>query len=118
MPEKQITKATVDAWTRNDDPVLLLRLTRDQEFPAAVRNYLDSSADREARQGYKCRNRAPWYAVPDVQIPDFVMSYMSGRNVNLVRNSAGVSCTNTSTPFGCGTKGWPPSSCHNGLHRS
>lgn len=95
MPDRQITKATVDAWVRKDDPVLLLRLTRDQELPAAVRNYLDSSAGREARQGYKCRNRAPWYAVPDVQIPDFVLSYMSGRNANLVRNSAGVSCTNS-----------------------
>lgn len=95
MPEKQITKATVDNWKRNDDPILLLRLTRDQALPAAVRNYLDSSAGREASQGYKCRNRAPWYAVPDVQIPDYVMSYMSGRNVNLVRNVAGVSCTNS-----------------------
>ncbi len=95
MPDKQITKATVANWKRDDDPVLLLRLERDWEFPAAVRNYLDSSAGREARQGYKCRNRAPWYAVPDVQIPDFVMSYMSGRNVNLVRNAAGVSCTNS-----------------------
>lgn len=95
MPDRQITRATVDDWKRNDDPVLLLRLMRGQELPAAVQNYLDSSAGREARLGYKCRNRAPWYAVPDVQIPDFVMSYMSGRNVNLVRNNAGVSCTNS-----------------------
>ena len=95
MPEKRITKATVDNWKRNDDPMLLLRLTRDQNLPTTVWNYLNSSAGREARRGYKCRNRAPWYAVPDVQIPDFVMSYMSGRNVNLVRNVAGVSCTNS-----------------------
>lgn len=95
MPEKQITKDTVDSWKRNDDPVLLLRLTRDQELPATIRSYLDSSAGRKARQGYKCCNRAPWYSVPDVQIPDLVMSYMSGRNVNLVRNVAGVTCTNS-----------------------
>jgi hypothetical protein len=95
MPDQQITKATVEGWKRNDDPILLLRLTRDQELPSAVRNYLDSSAGREARQGYKCRNRAPWYAVPDVQIPHFVMNYMSGRKVSLVRNAAGVSCTNS-----------------------
>lgn len=95
MPDKQITTATVEDWKRKDDPVLLLRLTRDQELPTAVRNYLESSAGRRAKQGYKCRNRAPWYAVPDVQIPDFVMSYMSGRRVNLVRNAAGVSCTNS-----------------------
>ncbi|PBB84554.1 SAM-dependent methyltransferase [Mesorhizobium sp. WSM3876] len=95
MPDKQITKATVEKWKQRDDPMLLLRLTRDQELPTAVRKYLDSSAGHEARQAYKCRNRAPWYAVPDVQIPDFVMSYMSGRNVSLVRNAAGVSCTNS-----------------------
>lgn len=95
MPEKQITKATVDTWKNLDEQVLLLRLSRSQELSASVRRYLDSSAGREARLGYKCRNRSPWYAVPDVQIPDFVMSYMSGRNVNLVRNVAGVSCTNS-----------------------
>ncbi len=95
MPDKKITKATVDGWKRNDDPILLLRLERDQEIPVSVKNYLNSSAGHEARQGYKCRNRAPWYAVPDVQIPDFMMSYMAGRNVNLVRNAAGISCTNS-----------------------
>lgn len=95
MPEKQITLATVERWKKDDEAVLLLRLGRDQEIPDTVRSYLDSSAGQEARQGYKCRNRAPWYAVPDVQIPDFVMSYMSGRSVNLVRNAAGVTCTNS-----------------------
>ena len=95
MPDRQITPATVASWKQNDDPMLLLRIARDQEVPMAVRSYLDSSAGQQARQGYKCRNRAPWYAVPDVQIPDFVMSYMSGRSVNLVRNSAGVTCTNS-----------------------
>lgn len=95
MPSDRITNETVAAWTSNDDPVLLLRLTRDGELPAAVKDYLDSSAGREARLAYKCRTRAPWYAVPDVQIPDYVMSYMSGRSVNLVQNVAGVSCTNS-----------------------
>lgn len=95
MPPKRITNATVDGWKKSDDQVLLLRLTRDQELPTAVRHYLDSRAGREARLGYKCRNRAPWYVVPDVQIPDYVMSYMSGRNVNLAHNAAGVSCTNS-----------------------
>ncbi|MEH3122145.1 MAG: hypothetical protein PGN16_09225 [Sphingomonas phyllosphaerae] len=95
MPGSEITKGTVAAWASNDDPMLLLRLRRDVELPRAVSQYLDSSAGLEARLGYKCRTRAPWYVVPDVQIPDYVMSYMSGRNVNLVRNLAGVSCTNS-----------------------
>lgn len=95
MPSKQITNATVASWRNNDEKVLLLKLARGQDLPASVRRYLDSSAGRSARLGYKCRNRAPWYAVPDVQVPDFVLSYMSGRNVNLVRNIAGVTCTNS-----------------------
>lgn len=91
----QITQATVDGWKLSDEQVLLLRLTRGQELPQSVTRYLDSSAGRAARLSYKCRNRTPWYAVPDVQIPDLVMSYMAGRAASLVRNLAGVTCTNS-----------------------
>lgn len=95
MPSQQITKSTVDGWLRADDPVLLLRLARGQELPDTVRKYLDSSDGRAARESYKCRNRTPWYAVPDVQVPDYVLSYMAGRAANLVRNVIGVTCTNS-----------------------
>lgn len=95
MPSQQITKGTVANWMRADDPVMLLRLNRGQELPASVRKYLDSSAGHAARGGYKCRNRTPWYAVPDVQVPDYVLSYMAGRSAHLVRNVAGVTCTNS-----------------------
>jgi hypothetical protein len=33
--------------------------------------------------------------VPDVQVPDFVLTYMSGKAAQLVKNEAGVTCTNT-----------------------
>jgi len=95
LAQRSITPTTVAAWQKADEPVMLLRLQRGQEISASVRRYLDSSAGQEARQGYKCRNREPWYAVPDVQVPDFIMSYMAGRSANLVQNSAGVTCTNT-----------------------
>lgn len=95
MPSRRITQATVQGWTKNDEQVLLLRLRRGDEIPASVQRYLDSSAGQAARLGYKCRNRAPWYAVPDVQVPDYVMSYMAGRAANLVHNDAGVTCTNS-----------------------
>jgi hypothetical protein len=95
MPSQQITQATVEEWVRADEPILLLRLKRGQDLPLSVRAYLDSSAGRSARTGYKCRNRNPWYAVPDVQVPDYVLSYMSGRSANLVRNAAGVTCANS-----------------------
>ena len=38
--------------------------------------------------------RTPWYSVPDVQVPDFFLTYMSGRAPSLVRNSAEATCTN------------------------
>ena len=95
LAQRAITPTTVDAWQKADEPVMLLRLKRGQELTASVRRYLDSSAGQEARQGYKCRNRDPWYAVPDVHVPDFIMSYMAGRSASLVQNVAGVTCTNT-----------------------
>jgi hypothetical protein len=75
--------------------MLLLRLPRTKDLPGSIARYLDSDAGRKAREGYKCRNRAPWYSVPDVQVPDFVLTYMAGLEPQLVRNDAGVTCTNT-----------------------
>lgn len=95
LPAEAVTQATVEAWTRADDPMLLLRLQRGDVLPASVKRYLDTPAGKAAREGYKCRNRAPWYAVPDVQVPDLILSYMSGRSSNLVRNTAGCTCTNS-----------------------
>lgn len=95
LPAQDITRATIDAWRRSDQPAFLLRLRRGQELPSAVRAYLDSPAGQAAREAYKCRTREPWYAVPDVQVPDFILTYMSGRSATLVRNKAGVTCTNT-----------------------
>lgn len=95
MPQGAISRATVAEWKRQDDKMLLLRLPKTHDLPSAVRRYLDTSAGLQARMGYKCRNRSPWYSVPDVQVPEFVLSYMSGRTVSLVRNDAGVTCTNS-----------------------
>ena len=47
------------------------------------------------REAYKCRNRDPWYAIPDVRVPDAFLSYMSGRRPVLVRNDAECVCTNS-----------------------
>lgn len=95
LPRHRITPEIVEGWRRTDQPSLLLRLRREQEVSPQVRRYLDSEAGQAARQGYKCRNRAPWYVVPDVQVPDLILSYMSGRAASLVSNAAGVTCTNT-----------------------
>lgn len=96
LPARRLTTAVVDNWRRADQPILLLKLPRSaEELPSAVRRYLNSEGGRSARRGYKCSNREPWYSVPDVQIPDFFLTYMSGREVGLVRNDAGCTCTNS-----------------------
>ena len=91
----RVTKATITGWQKADLPYLLLRLSRSEQLPEAVRRYLDSPAGQAARLGYKCRNRAPWYSVPDVKFPDFLLTYMCGRAPTLVANEAQVSCSNT-----------------------
>ena len=95
LPQRRVTAATVAQWCKEDEQVLLLRLSKTGKIPASVQKYLDSEPGQQAREAYKCRVREPWYSVPDVQIPDFFMSYMSGKEVSLVRNEAGCSCTNS-----------------------
>jgi adenine-specific DNA-methyltransferase len=95
LPSQRLTTATVEKWRRDDEQMLLLRLPKSGAMPASVRRYLDSEAGHEARKAYKCRVREPWYSVPDVQFPDFILSYMSGLEPSLVRNDASCSCTNS-----------------------
>ena len=73
-----IPKATVEAWRRRDEPILLLRLEHSDSGSPGGQADLDSSPGRKARETYKCRNRDPWYVVPDVTTPDAFLSYMSG----------------------------------------
>ena len=95
LPPVRLTKSVVDQWRRLDERMLLLRLPKNGELPRSVHNYLDTDAGKEARMAYKCRVREPWYSVPDVQIPDFFLSYMSGLEPSLVSNEAHCSCTNS-----------------------
>jgi adenine-specific DNA-methyltransferase len=90
-----ITSATVDAWRRRDEPIFLLRLKRSDSISPTIRDYLDSAAGNRAREAYKCRNRDPWYVVPDVSVPDAFLSYMSGTSPALVANGADCVATNS-----------------------
>ncbi|WP_299822820.1 N-6 DNA methylase [uncultured Jannaschia sp.] len=95
LPASVLTKADVTRLEQEDAPIFLLRLTRGMKLPAGVRRYLDSAAAQEAKTAYKCRMRDPWYAVPDVKTPDYFLTYMSGRQIGLVRNEAKATCPNT-----------------------
>ena len=90
-----VDQVCVKSWLAADEPVMLLRLSPESELPFPVRSYLNSSAGRAARETYKCRNRDPWYAVPDVTVPDGFLSYMSADGPKLVGNSAGCVGTNS-----------------------
>jgi adenine-specific DNA-methyltransferase len=91
----RLTSAVVEQWRRADEPVLLLNIPKKYpELPQSVRRYLGGERGLQVQLGYKCRNRQPWYSVPDVHVPDFFLTYLSGRSVSLVRNDAGITCTN------------------------
>jgi adenine-specific DNA-methyltransferase len=95
LPASKLTASDVERWRLNDDPMLLLRLSKAGDLPQGVKRYLDTDAGHAARTAYKCRVREPWYSVPDVQVPDFFLSYMSGWEPALVRNEAWCTCTNS-----------------------
>lgn len=95
LTQPVITQDVVSAWLKSDEPILLLRLPKDGELPSSVKRYLESEAGQAARETYKCRNRTPWYVVPDVSIPDGFLSYMSGSGPPLVMNAAGCVGTNS-----------------------
>jgi hypothetical protein len=95
LPEKRLTRQHVDSWIRGDSPIYLLRLPTRSPLPREVERYLDTDGGREARTAFKCRSRDPWYSVPDVQVPDFFLSYMSGVTPSLVENAAECTCTNS-----------------------
>jgi SAM-dependent methyltransferase len=95
LPEHAVDQKTVRAWITNDEPVLLLHLAGVDPLPTTIREYLETDAGKNAKETYKCRNRDPWYVVPDVKTPDAFLSYMSGVAPSLVANEAGCVCTNS-----------------------
>lgn len=95
LPDRRLSDQIVKGWLRTDEPILLLRLPKTSKLSSAVLRYLNTDEGKAAQNAYKCRTRDPWYSVPDVQIPDFFLSYMSGTTPSLVFNAAGCTCTNS-----------------------
>ena len=89
-----IDDVDIERWIAKDEPVFLLRIPPRARVPAAVQAYLDTTEGHRARASYKCRNRTPWYTVPDVRRPAFVLTYMSGRSPALAANPRMCACTN------------------------
>ena len=94
LTRQVIDNVDIERWIARDEPVFLLRIPPRVRVPAAVQAYLDTAEGYDARASYKCRNRNPWYTVPDVRRPAFVLTYMSGRSPALAVNEGGCTCTN------------------------
>lgn len=95
LPNDTVSSSVVEQWLADDKSVLLLDLNCTGSLPEQVKRYLSTEDGERARRTYKCQNREPWYAVPDVTIPDGFLTYMSGRSASLVANAAGCVCTNS-----------------------
>ena len=95
LPETDVDAPIVRRWLDADEPVLLVDLSGERDLPEPARRYLATTDAERARQTYKCRNRDPWYVVPDVRVPDAFLSYMSGVRPTVVANSARCVCTNS-----------------------
>ena len=96
---RYVTGAVIDdvdikRWIARDEPVFLLRIPPRAAVPGPVQAYLDTAEGRQAKASYKCRNRTPWYTVPDVRRPGFVLTYMSGKSPALAVNRGRCTCTN------------------------
>ncbi len=92
---RRVDRRAVQQWREADLEFLLLDLASVDDIPGSVRAYLDSDAGRRARERYKCRMRQPWYAVPDVRPSDAFLTYMNGRDPELLPNVAKCVCTNS-----------------------
>lgn len=75
---------------------LLLRIKpNDIELDKNVARYVRTGIRSGVAEGYKCRNRTPWYSVPHVYVGDAFLSYMSGLRPKFLLNRAKAVAPNT-----------------------
>jgi adenine-specific DNA-methyltransferase len=70
-------------------------LFRPQVPSTAALKYIDAGERAGVDQGYKCRNRKPWWSVPLPQKPDIFVTYMSHDMPRFVANTADAQCLNS-----------------------
>ena len=86
--------ATIDAGRK---AFLLALSDQDSEasLPPAVKVYLATGRRLGVPEGYKCRVRRRWFAVPATGVPTAFLTYMSNDAPRLVMNELGAWSTNT-----------------------
>lgn len=65
------------------------------DLPQALKSYLDNGEKEKVNEGYKCRIRPNWWAVPSVYVPDAFLFRQIHRYPLLVVNEVGATSTDT-----------------------
>lgn len=80
-----------------ETPAHLLTLTAETKIPATsgLRRYLDVGVAAELPTRFKCRIRAPWYAVPGIKPSPLMLTKRSHHYPRMVLNQANVVTTDT-----------------------
>ena len=65
------------------------------EPSAAGWDYIRSGEARGVHHAYKCKVRTPWWRVPLIRRPNFIITYMNNEHVRFVRNEADVDILNS-----------------------
>jgi len=74
--------------------LLFLPRARDSDLEPGERQYIAAGAASGVNERYKCRNRDPWYVVPDVRVPDVVLTVFSEVPLMLI-NDGGMTASNS-----------------------
>jgi hypothetical protein len=95
LPGLRLTSTDIVRLVDANQQVLLITVSAGDRVPHRLKAYFDGGEQAGISQGYKCRRRTPWYAVPVTSPPDAFLPYMGGHAPRMVINDARVSCTNT-----------------------
>lgn len=79
--------------------LLFLPKVDDSELDPGERRYVEVGVAAGVNQRYKCRNRNPWYVVPDVRVPDAILTVFCELPLLLI-NDGGLTASNS---FLCGS---------------
>lgn len=77
------------------DTGYLLNVPDERDLPELLLTYLRYGEQQKVHTGFKCRNRSPWYRVPNVYQPDAFLTYMCGTVPRLVANHSNAVAPNT-----------------------
>ncbi|MBI4198878.1 MAG: N-6 DNA methylase [Chloroflexi bacterium] len=66
----------------------------NEELSSAEKRYIRAGEQDGVDSGYKCRNREPWYKVPDVRVPSCMLSVF-GATPTLVANDGRLVASNS-----------------------